>query len=90
MTYSLFCQNGAPCHHGREEPPVVKADLHQLVAVVLAHEDLLYPRVTPAEDIDALRRVRVQPHLLTHDPAQTDYPLPQINPVSVKVDRVLA
>ena len=87
---AYFAKTTAVVHHGREKFSVVKADLSQFVAVVFPHKNFLYPRVPPAEHIDAPRRVRVHPHLVADDPAEAGYPFPQIHPVPVQVDRVLA
>lgn len=63
-------------------------DLRQLVAVVLADQDLLYAGVPAAEHVDALRGVRIKPHLIADDTAQAGYSLAQVHLLPIQVDGI--
>lgn len=63
-------------------------DLRQLVAVVLADQDLLYAGVPAAEHVDALRGVRIKPHLIADDTAQAGYSLAKVRLLPIQVDGI--
>lgn len=55
---------------------------------MLADQDLLYAGVPDAEHVDALRGVRIKPHLIADDTAQAGDPLAKVHLLPVQIDGI--